>query len=1183
MKILSLALVLAGSLAASCGDSCKNQHQITVQSSGKDSSKCLDGFTSCRTLEFVLRNLTSCNAVVIYSDQNLTQSFTLRGLHDVIISGSRNNTSTNIHCQKNLVFEEVRNITLEGLHWFSSSSGNTTHMKQEAMVQFYESSKVSIVNCFFTVTTNRPAVLLYNMSNGDVLLEHCYFTTSGTRSKGGGVEIIQHTPTKYARIFFVNSFFIGCSSERSGGAIFLHLTGTASHNIIHVSNSIFFNNKASRYGGHIAVNMTRYTSNNTVVILNSSFDSGQANLSGGGLFVEINSNNAPSTIIVKHSNFTRNQARYGGAVDYAQISGNNVTFTHCKFKSNVAKLVSTMSFILYENAISLATTQLQPIVFYNCHWTNHTCTQIRQLGIIVTVQIPLLFTGSTTITNTSNGPAMYIGSTTVTFEGTALFKNTAATMSGGAIYLTGMSFIIITRGLNLTFNTCSGMYGGAIYCENSVNLLVKDRPFPCVFSYEGGYEYDDISHWNATIRFIDNKSLRAGNSIFLNNYATCTKKIASKLFFNNSVFHGLHQPGEISSYPDTITPTVRVSDDTYVSDLILGQNLLLQVTPVDIFGETTVTTMTAKLQCPPLKLSRLDVYLFNGELVKTNMVLRGPEDINVTQDTCNLTLITVFDPVQFIVIKLNVSKCHFGYVYKDGKCECAGKVSRLAGLSCKISLGTAYIEEGHWFGNLTHNQLAVYPCSGNRCDYSKCHLKANSSLDIKICQLPTLVEDQDQQCLNNRGGPMCSICNCNSVFTYGATLCIPKEQCNIRSNIILACLYLLCMAIIILVFLAVLNMGLKVGSGYLYAFVYYFTVVPYFLSPAELFMVNYSINIINGVIFLNPKFLGLFHICSIPSLNALHHEALHYLSPLFIFSALLCISYIARHKPKFIRPGKFIIHGICTLILLTFTSLCKTSTSILDSVTFDPMKYVKIQPDILYFDTRQHLPFACLALFVMVILLIPFTTLLLFEPLIVRCVNLIKIRPFLDDFQACFRDNRRWMAGLYFLGRLLIFVIVPLNYKISKLLIKLVNICILFIIVVLQPYRKKHQNLIDSLLMLNLCIVGLLSNYADILLVRIGLVFLLAFAALYGVVVFILAIIRVIRRRIKWKYFHLGSYKELGVKLRNVVSSMKRDKESSDTDGILHVEVIHSRRDYNPQKLREELLSFQDRSSSMTQ
>ena len=625
-------------------------------------------------------------------------------------------------------------------------------------------------------------------------------------------------------------------------------------------------------------------------------------------------------------------------------------------------------------------------------------------------------------------------------------------------------------------------------------------------------------------------------------------------------------------------------------NLIPGQNGAYKVTPSDVFGNDTVAIMTTKLQqCPTLELNKQDVYVFDGKLVKTNLYLRGLKVINTTLDRCILKFCTMSNPVICFIIKLHVSKCNLGFVNVNQDkwwwCKC---FYQIPGVSCKTTSATAYIEKGLWYGYLHtdhHNdsQPVVHTCPSNRCDYSKCQRRANSSLHGHICKLPTLVENQDQQCLHNRGGLYCSQCNKHAVFTYGASLCIPKEQCNLGSNIILACLYLLCMAIIIVVFLAVLKMGFKVGSGYLYAFVYYFTVVPYFLISSELFNVLYLYEICSGLIFLNPKFLGLIPICSIPSLKRLHHEALHYLDPLFIFSALLCLSCIAKHKPRLIRPGKFIIHGICTLILLTFTSLSKTSTSILDSVTFYSNMYVGIQPDIPYFDVKQHLPFACLALFVMLFLLIPFTVLLLFEPLIVRCVNLIRIRPFLDDFQACFCDNRRWMAGFYFLARLLIFFFVPLNPKTSQLLIKMVNICILFIVVVLQPYRKKHLNLIDALLMLNLCIVGLLSNYVELLPARIALLLLILIAALYGVVLFIWAVIRTIRRHTKWKYLHLASYKQLGRELHNFVSSVKKDEDTSDTDGILHVEITRSRQEYNPQALREELLSYEEKSLSAQQ
>ena len=85
---------------------------------------------------------------------------------------------------------------------------------------------------------------------------------------------------------------------------------------------------------------------------------------------------------------------------------------------------------------------------------------------------------------------------------------------------------------------------------------------------------------------------------------------------------------------------------------------------------------------------------------------------------------------------------------------------------------------------------------------------------------------------------------------------------------------------------------------------------------------------------------------------------------------------------------------------------------------------VLVVPDTSYFDPKNHLPFALVALFIECFITLPTSFLLILAPCLSRKLNFVKLRlkPIVDEFQACYRPDCRWFAGFYFLARELMFL-----------------------------------------------------------------------------------------------------------------------------------------------------------------
>ena len=179
------------------------------------------------------------------------------------------------------------------------------------------------------------------------------------------------------------------------------------------------------------------------------------------------------------------------------------------------------------------------------------------------------------------------------------------------------------------------------------------------------------------------------------------------------------------------------------------------------------------------------------------------------------------------------------------------------------------------------------------------------------------------------------------------------------------------------------------------------------------------------------------------------------------------------------------VRAICLLILLSFTSLGLTSYRILNPVTFvgTNQTYVSIHPSVVYF-SGEHFYFFLIASLVMAVFVIPFTLFLFLAPCLMRVCNLVRIKPFLDEFQGCYKDQYRWMAGFYFFCRLA-YLFLGFSFTVffdnSEYMLQLLSVGIVIFHFLLQPYKDNKLNVTDAILLTDIMLITMLyGDSADI-------------------------------------------------------------------------------------------------------
>ena len=221
--------------------------------------------------------------------------------------------------------------------------------------------------------------------------------------------------------------------------------------------------------------------------------------------------------------------------------------------------------------------------------------------------------------------------------------------------------------------------------------------------------------------------------------------------------------------------------------------------------------------------------------------------------------------------------------------------------------------------------------------------------------------------------------------------------------------------------------------------------------------------------------------CFAEDLNPLELQVILYFNPLLIAILIVLVLVLSRYCSVLVQfQDNTPVKAICLLLLLSFTAMTTTSFNIINPTYINGLNdtFVFIQPTTSYFDAK-HLPWFVLAVFVLVVLVLPFTLFLLVSPVLVRCFNLTRVKPFLDEFQSCYKDRFRFMAAYYFICRLcyigyLTTPVASLYFIQTQYAVQFTSFVFLMIHVFMQPYQSGLLNLIDTILLADIVLVTLL-------------------------------------------------------------------------------------------------------------
>ena len=944
---------------------------------------------------------------------------------------------------------------------------------------------------------------------------------------GGGMtfsfmcnEEIYASPTvsdKPTTVNIVDSVFQYNTAYKLGGGglaiifqSFQHICCSTNVNIMNVT---FFNNTAQYVttinakpfwddnigGGNILItdNGTLWL-NNTVRIENSLIEGGVAT-KGGGIYLfqsvfPSGSSSLPSEIYteealhISNTQFLDNRAIADGILDglggasliarimsrdlvYPTILTKRFTITDTTFEGTGVDSTT----VEFWGAFSPRFLLKHNVLFVNVSFQEHEVLQLYPLQptvLLTTVSnatfIDCEFTGS-------GDSAINAESTDIYFKGNITFRNSTSAQGGGLALLEA-AIMYLRPNTHILFSHNHVKYaGGAIYIK-------QPRANKCFFKIEDESKFDPAEP-NILIEFDNNTAGEAGSALYggqvkvckLNDYFDSIFKIQNTdddpsaissdprtvCFCNGSKPQCNHQhPWSVSTYPGALfqVEVVIVGQENGIVSGVAHARTTLKNTSV-LLGDLQEFQSTGK------SCTKLYYEVFSSHSIESLTLL--PAHINGK--------LLPEDPT----IKVILLPCPQGFTLTEippTKCDCVEELNNHHITTCNITDQTITRPPQLWIGYYQPGNDSALQVEGvlvhDDCPFDYCKLE----------EFLIHLNDSDKQCAFNRSGVLCGGCQ------PGLSLALGTSRCLECSNRHLGLLLAFAVAGLALVFLLTLT-NMTISEGAINGLIFYANIIH---INRAIFFPTESNGIPRTVLDVLSTFIAWINLdlgietCFYNGMDMYSKAWLQFLFPIYIWTivgGMIVSSHYSTTAAKLFRR-----HAVKVLATLFLLSFAKIQRSIITALSFTFLTYPDGTTKTLWlYDSNieylqgKHVPLFLAALLVLLLLLIPYTLVLL----LIQCLSkpnhqilfwVRKLKPLLDAYTGPYKDRYRFWTGLLLVIRTILFLIFTLgNPALNLAAISVTSTCLAF-----NPgvYKKALLTLLEYSFFLNLSAVSVGTFYS---------------------------------------------------------------------------------------------------------
>ena len=627
---------------------------------------------------------------------------------------------------------------------------------------------------------------------------------------------------------------------------------------------------------------------------------------------------------------------------------------------------------------------------------------------------------------------------------TTVYHKNLAIVSGGALKILTNSSITLNAYVTIHFINNIADYGSAIFLDTTA-MMVNNSDKNCV-------------------KFTNNIAKILGSSIYHDVAELCNNSCVDHKIIGVSRQIIATPPNILKlDHPAICIDNVKDTqcNNYFLRNMMLGRKIIIRACVLDYHNQPIESTqfLIQGEKSPYYFVSGpkhvvISCDTFEGITVLANQGLLKPTNFSLSI-VLNTALYSGWKQIS-VNLTIELLSCPPGFwQYPESKkCECYNSNEDI--VFCSGSNST--IKGGYWFGSVT-GKPTVTVCPINYCNFTCCET-TNRYYHLSPVR--------DNQCKSHRSGTACGSCADGYTLSFDSTECVNIKNCTAGHTVLVILLSIIYWIVMVTSVFAI--MYYKVGIGYLYGITYYYSIVDILLSQ-NLYVsrgLYLTVSMMSSFSKITPQFLG--ELCFTTKMSGIDQQFIHYMHPLavlLILGIIILSARISQRISAFISRG--IIHVICLLLLLSYTSIASTSLLLMRSLKFHGIDkvYTYLSPDIEYFHGR-HSAYGIVALLCIISIVTGLPLLLTLEPFLNRKFNFTKIKPLLDQFQGCYKDKYRCFAGYYMICRLLIITIVIAksadDFVANYMLIIVCGITEL-IHVMVKPYNKELLNKLDAIIL----------------------------------------------------------------------------------------------------------------------
>ena len=1073
-----------------------------------------------RTVTLRNLNFTSCVSRINHNSKNYRSALTLiqcRGMefHKIVIARSRglgllilSHLGGQVHLKSAIFYDNKlpENYTKE-----SVMGGGGVYVQpskvQGGPYSFY------FDNCTFESNTAHTEHYTYLYTNVIGEIEKGY-------GQGGGVHLMIESGLSNVHVSFSECRFIA-NKAFIGGGLSVETYGETNNVTVEIKNSLFKKNGCSDK------NITQHTYFGGGVYLSFS------TLLGESVTIDTH-------YLIRNVSFIGNCAQFGGGVNYLSDRDlrnsldSSMLFDNCTFRGNRALFGSAVQ-IPPNRFLKLTLGYVINPTFRNCYFLKNRVSsklsvshngmqRTPSIGTIYASMHDINFEGHNNF-EYNTGTALYIVDGIVNFQNSSanFIKNKG--IYGGAVSLIGSSTMIIGAHNYWFINNTATYRGGAIYV-----LLTDITDFAisrsCFIQYSDEDGITTSSKWYANITFRGNRAFTgiSGHTIYASSLRPCQVVNNGTQQKPNYRVVNIKEVFKIRGFKFDNLYRPQIATDGAILEsrkplplkLIPGHKYEHGVLVFDDLHNEVSTSFK-------VGVSR------NGKNVRLDpafaLFVRDKIQLNGQPNHSAMVSLNLVPPREsYITLKALLVECPPGFKLNNtgSNSECVCNVDAYIGLfKCDSNNFYSHLLPGYWAGRIQIPNsdtpiLVTSPCPF--CGFRNNNTKLGIALPQNYSILNQVI------CGKKRKGDICGRCLDKYTVHFHSPnfLCKRVKPVGCRLGWIF---YLLSELVpVTFVFISVLAFNISFTSGAINGFILFSQLLGSLdIDASGIITLPDSIKrsistwtqvqqVLYGFFNLNFFNLDKLSFCLWKGASALDMLTVKYFTVLYSLVLIVAVIWFINRwggrccgkccRITTIRTS--VVHGISTFLVLCYAQCVDVSLNLLNPVHFHTEASVTVKPDarvwlngeIVYF-SKEHLVYALPAIFFLLTVGSLPPILLLAYPLANRLLNLFgfedckviriisrrlsisSLKPLLDTFQGCFKDNLRFFAGLYFLYRWVILLVymTARSYGAYYTYVGAALVFILTLHTVCQPYIKRAHNIIDTLLLTNLVLINFLSFF----------------------------------------------------------------------------------------------------------